>query len=66
MINILQDFENLIQWRETLKKARSELKVDLKNSISQFKNSEESLTSGIYQVEERVSRIEIKVEDLDK
>lgn len=50
---------------ETLKRT-SPNKDRIKNSISQFKNLGESLTSGMNQAGERISALGNKVESLDK
>lgn len=47
---------------EILKKTQSEMKMKLKNSITQIQNSGENLTSRMDQVEDRILGIQDKKE----
>lgn len=50
---------------EILKQTQPEMRIDLKNQISHLEKTEQSLTNKIYQMENRIIRLEDKVEELD-
>lgn len=51
---------------ETLKRTQDEMNMELKNPIVQLQKSKESFTSRINQVEDRISCLEDKIENLDQ